>query len=108
MRCTLFSTLADFDNQVDEIQDIEQDFSYQYKVSLISPKKATATVTQNDSGTITAISLYRGKILYHYTYDTVQGWNSNRFSNSHCCTIQTGVVSSITWIVQDTTQLTQQ
>ena len=71
LRCTLFEyTGEDFDNQIDEIQDIEENFSYQYKVSLISPKKATATVTQNDSGTITAISLVQGG-RYYTTVPTI-------------------------------------
>ena len=57
LRCTLFEyTGEDFDNQIDEIQDIEENFSYQYKVSLISPKNATAAVTQNVGGTIKAKS----------------------------------------------------
>jgi len=44
MRCNLFEyTGEDFDTSIDGIQDIEQDYSYQYAVSVSAPKKAKAT-----------------------------------------------------------------
>jgi len=46
LRCNLFEyTGEDFDNQIDEIQDIERDGTYQYKVCVDAPKKATATAS---------------------------------------------------------------
>lgn len=65
MRCTLFEFGGeDFDNQVKDIQDIETDNAYLYKVSMIAPKKATASLTQNDSNTVTTISLTQGGTYY--------------------------------------------
>jgi hypothetical protein len=44
MRCTLFEyTGEDFDTGVDDIQAIEKDGAYQYKVCVAAPKKATAS-----------------------------------------------------------------
>lgn len=44
MRCTLFEyTGEDFDTSIDAIQDIEQQGSYQYAISVKAPKKAKAT-----------------------------------------------------------------
>jgi hypothetical protein len=44
MRCNLFEyTGEDFDTGITGIQDIEQDSSYQYAVSVSAPKKAKAT-----------------------------------------------------------------
>ena len=66
MRCTLFEyTGEDFDNQIDDIQDIEENFSYQYKVSLIAPKKATASLVQDSDGVV-SISLTQGGTYYTY------------------------------------------
>lgn len=67
MRCTLFEyTGEDFDNQIDDIQDIEENFSYQYKVSLIAPKKATASLVQDSNGVV-SISLTQGGTYYTTT-----------------------------------------
>jgi hypothetical protein len=45
LRCTLFEyTGEDFDTAVDDIQAIEQDGSYQYRVCANAPKKARARV----------------------------------------------------------------
>lgn len=50
MRCTLFEYSGeDFDTSIDEIQDIEKDGSYQYKVCVNAPKKARAR-THLDNG----------------------------------------------------------
>jgi hypothetical protein len=44
MRCTLFEyTGEDFDTGINDIQSIEQDYAYQYSVSVAAPKKAAAT-----------------------------------------------------------------
>ena len=46
LRCTLFEyTGEDFDNQIDDIQDIEENFSYQYKITVTAPKKPVAVVS---------------------------------------------------------------
>jgi len=46
LRCTLFEyTGEDFDTSVNDIQAIEQDGSYQYKVCTIAPKPALATAS---------------------------------------------------------------
>lgn len=50
MRCTLFEyTNEDFDTGVTDIQSIEQSYSYQYKVCVLSPQKATAIATINEA-----------------------------------------------------------
>jgi len=44
MRCTLFEyTGEDFDTGINDVQSIEQEYSYQYSVSVSAPKKAAAT-----------------------------------------------------------------
>lgn len=46
MRCTLFEyTGEDMDTGVDDIQTIEQDGAYQYKVCVFAPKKPVVTLT---------------------------------------------------------------
>jgi len=46
LRCTLFEyTGEDFDTGVDDIQAIEETMTYQYKVCVDAPKKATATAS---------------------------------------------------------------
>ena len=45
MRCTLFEYAGeDFDTSIDDIQDIEQTGTYQYKVTVDAPKRAKAKV----------------------------------------------------------------
>lgn len=52
LRCTLFEyTGEDFDTYIDEIQDIEKDQSYQYKISVDAPQKPQASTTI-DSGAV--------------------------------------------------------
>ena len=46
MRCTLFEyTGEDFDTGTETIDSIERDYAYQYRVSLLAPKVATATAS---------------------------------------------------------------
>ena len=46
MRCTLFEyTGEDFDTGTATIDSIERDYAYQYRVSLLAPKAATATAS---------------------------------------------------------------
>lgn len=46
MRCALFEyTGEDFDNQIQEIQDIERNYSYQFKLGLKALRKAKATAS---------------------------------------------------------------
>lgn len=63
LRCTLFEyTGEDFDTGIDEIQDIEQDYSYQYKVCVDAPKAAVAVA-----------SLDQGYVYDGYVQDTYVG-----------------------------------
>jgi len=96
LRCTLFEyTGEDFDNQIDEIQDIEKDFSYQYKVSLTAPKKATATLIQDSSGVV-SINLLQGG-TYYTTPPTIAfiGGTTSDSANA-TATVSGGAVTSIT------------
>ena len=96
MRCTLFEyTGEDFDNQIDDIQDIEENFSYQYKVSLIAPKKATASLVQDSNGVV-SISLTQGGTYYTYapTIAFIGGTTSD--SANATATVSGGSVTSIT------------
>ena len=82
MRCTLFEYSGeDFDTRVDDIQSIEQDYSYQYKVCVDAPASAEAIVTANPNyiangyvyplyvesgGDVLSIALVSGGTYYTY------------------------------------------
>jgi len=96
MRCTLFEyTGEDFDNQIDDIQDIEKNFSYLYKVSLTAPKKATASLIQDSNG-VASISLTQGG-TYYTTPPTIAfiGGTTSDSANA-TATVSGGAVTSIT------------
>lgn len=96
LRCTLFEyTGEDFDNQIDEIQDIEKDFSYQYKVSLTAPKKATATLIQDSNGVV-SINLLQGG-TYYTTPPTIAFIGGTTADSANAtATVSGGAVTSIT------------
>jgi hypothetical protein len=96
MRCTLFEyTGEDFDNQIDDIQDIEENFSYLYKVSLTAPKKATASLVQDSDGVV-SISLIQGGTYYTYAPTIVFIGGTPIDSATATATVSGGAVTSIT------------
>ena len=98
MRCTLFEyTGEDFDNQIDNIQDIEENFSYQYKVSLIAPKKATASLVQDSDGVV-SISLTQGGTYYTYAPTIAFIGGTPIDSATATATVSGGSVTGITLI----------
>ena len=121
MRCTLFEYSGeDFDTSINDIQAIEQDHSYQYKVCVTAPKKATASIVYVqdyiDSGYVNAgfvkpggvesITLIQGG-TYYTTIPTITftgGLDSGEVaigdSAAATCTIDlaTGTVDTITLV----------
>ena len=60
LRCTLFEyTGEDLDTSIDDIQSIEQDGTYQYKVKVIAPKAPLVTVIM-DSSRVSSLNLVTG------------------------------------------------
>ena len=60
LRCTLFEyTGEDLDTSIDDIQSIEQDGTYQYKVRVIAPKSPIVTAVM-DSSRIGSLNLVSG------------------------------------------------
>lgn len=96
MRCTLFEyTGEDFDNQIDEIQDIERDGTYQYKVCVDAPKKATASVTMDSDGVAT-INLHQGGRYYTFA-PTIQFIGGTVLDSATAtATVSGGAVTGIT------------
>ena len=96
LRCTLFEyTGEDFDTAVDDIQAIEQDGSYQYRVCTIAPAAPTVSITIDsnyvvqgyhqpyyvDSGeAISSITLLTGGTYYGFspTIEFIGGADSGR------------------------------
>ena len=65
LRAQLFEyTGEDLDTGVEAIDDIEKDFSYQYKVTVPRAKTATASVTQDSNGLITGLTLTDSGAFY--------------------------------------------
>ena len=60
LRCTLFEyTGEDLDTSIDDIQSIEQDGTYQYKVRVVSPKLPVVTAIM-DSSRVASLNLVSG------------------------------------------------
>ena len=60
LRCTLFEyTGEDLDTSIDDIQSIEQDGTYQYKVRVIAPKSPIVTAIM-DSSRVASLNLVSG------------------------------------------------
>lgn len=60
LRCTLFEyTGEDLDTSIDDIQSIEQDGTYQYKVRVIAPKLPVVTAVM-DSSRVASLNLVSG------------------------------------------------
>lgn len=96
MRCTLFEYSGeDFDNQIQDIQDIEKDYSYQWKVCVDAPKKATASVSMDSTGVAT-INLHQGGRYYTYAPTIAFIGGSPLDSATATATISGGAVTSIT------------
>ena len=101
MRCTLFEYSGeDFDTSIAGIQDIEQTGSYQYRLKVLAPKKATASVIM-DSSTVSSLTLVQGG-TYYTTIPTI-AFTENDSDNvaigdsaTATATVANGVVSGIT------------
>jgi hypothetical protein len=66
MRCTLFEyNNEDFDTGIQGIQNVEKDYSYQYKVCTIAPKKPTTVVTIGE-GSVLTTAISNGGTYYTY------------------------------------------
>ena len=64
MRCVLFEyTGEDMETGVNEIDGLEVDYSYQYRLKLASPKTATISVSM-DSSTVGSLTLIQGGRYY--------------------------------------------
>lgn len=97
MRAQLFEyTGEDLDTGVAAIDDIEKDYAYQYKVTVPTPRTATASVTQDSNGLITGITLTDSGAFYTTTPAISFIGGTPLDSATATATLTSGGVSAIT------------